>query len=168
MAEDTVLRLRILRKLTTWLEGVDGVLFDLGVNDMAGRVFRGRVIFGESDPIPMLSILENPIPLDQIDSPSDSVDSTGDWELLVQGFADDDKDNPTDPAHVLMAATKSRLAELMQQNKDFAILGMGKHITKIRVGSGVVRPPDEISAKAYFWLGLSLTVVENLLDPFED
>jgi hypothetical protein len=167
---DTVLRLRILRTLSTWLEatGAGEARFNLGVADMTGRVFRGRAVFGAKDPVPMISILEVPIPLDQIASPPDSPYSSGTWELVIQGFAKDDKVNPTDPAHDLMAATKKRLAEARKANRDFNILGMGKKITGLRIGAGVVRPPDEISEKAYFWLNLGLDVVEDLSDPFEN
>lgn len=169
-----VLRIRVMKKLQTVLEEIDGTLFGLtdeagtALPTMAGRVKRGRLIFGDKDPIPMLSILEVPIPLDQIVPPPDSSYSNGTWELLIQGFAKDDAENPTDPAHVLMAATKKRLAGEKRKNRDFNIFGMGKHITDMRIGAGVVRPPDEVSAKAYFWLNLSLDIVEDLFDPFED
>lgn len=179
MASDTVLRLRILRALTVLLEGVETLAFGITdvsgspLSSLAGRVFRGRVIFGEKDPIPMLSILEVPIPLDQIASPPDSSYSSGTWELLIQGFVKDDVDHPTDPAHVLMAAVKKRLAGARRQNRKlgqpgYGILGMADFITGMRIGSGVVRPPDEVSAKAYFWLNLSLDIAEDLGDPFED
>lgn len=178
---DTVLRLRMLRNLTTWLEGTDAATF--GVLDAAGstltdftdRVKRGRIMFGDKDPLPMLSILEVPIPLDQIVPPPDSSYSSGAWELLIQGFAVDDSDHPTDPAHVLMAAVKKRLAQAKIQTKayresgigDFKVFGM-KQITGMAIGAGVVRPPDEVSSKAYFWLNLTLDVAEDLADPFED
>ena len=169
-----VLRIRILKKLQTVLEGVDCARFAITdesnapLADMTGRVARGRLIFGEKDPVPMISILEVPIPLDQIVPPPDSTYSNGTWELLIQGFAKDDPEHPTDPAHVLMAATKQRLAEEKRKNRDFKLFGMGDKVTGLRIGAGVVRPPDEVSAKAYFWLNLSIDVVEDLFDPFED
>ena len=151
------LRLRILKALTASLEQA---VFEYTpeVGDawpsvtMTGRVFRGRVVFGEDDPLPMFSILEAPIPLDQVPSGADNTGSTGLWELLIQGFVDEDHKNPTDPAHYLMAACKERLAIEKARNRDFQILGLGKHVTGLDIGAGVVRPPDEISAKAYFWL----------------
>lgn len=174
MAETEVLRLRILIALTKLLEGTgaDEPRFDIRdeqdqpLDDMTGRVFRGRVIFGDKDPVPMLSVLEVPIPLDQIAPPPDSQYSNGTWELLIQGFAKDDEDNPTDPAHRLMAATKKRLIDAKKQARS-NILGFKDAITDMRVGAGVVRPPDEVSAKAYFWLNLALDVNEDLADPFE-
>lgn len=168
---DTPLRLRIQRKFTEILETATFTYpYAAGVvtSPMAGKVFRGRVIFGDDDPLPMLSLLEVPIPLDQVPSPPDSEFSSGRWELLVQGFVDDDPLNPTDPAHWLMAEVKRVLAEERKKNSDFRLFDMGKKVRNMWVGPGVVRPPDEISAKAYFWLNVTLELVEDLADPFED
>lgn len=171
--ETDPLRLRILKALTAHLEGTGVGEPRFGLPEgLTGKVFRGRAIFGEDDPLPMLCILETPIPLDPLRVPPDATLSAGTWELMIQGFAEDDKDNPTDPAHVLMAAVKKRLAQLKDQNRQFPgkgpqILGMGKAITDVKIGAGVVRPADEVSAKAYFWLNFSLDVTENLVDPFE-
>ncbi len=161
------LRLRVLMALTATLQEAVYSYLDEPDVPLTGKVFRGRVIFGETDPLPMLSILEAPLMPEQLPSPFDSTDSKGDWDLLIQGFVDDDHENPTDPAHYLMAATKQRLAHEKARDRDFAILGLGKHVTGISWGAGVVRPPDEISAKAYFWLPLTLTLVEDLAKPYE-
>lgn len=147
------------------------------VNDMSGaegttdnKVFRGRLTFGETDPLPMLSILEVPIPLDQLPPPSDSSESTGLWELMVQGFAVDDRDNPTDEADILLADVKMRLAEEKAKanwdKPEDGILGLGRFVIGLNIGPGVVRPPDEVSAKAYFWLTISLDLAEDLDDPY--
>ena len=173
MATDP-LRLRILKALTT-------ALGEIRPNDNApdstfsleDSVFRGRVLFGTNDPLPMLSILEVPIPIDQRDPPGDSPSSHGTWELIVQGFAPDDRDNPTDPAQHLMAQVKARLIEerekrLKLRDPSDGILGMGNHVTDIRISPGVTRPPDELSAKAYFWLAIALELVEDLSNPYED
>lgn len=145
-------------------------------NDMSGvdannKVFRGRLIFGENDPVPMLSLLDVPIPVDQLPSPKDSPVSSGQWELMIQGFAVEDRVNPTDPAHLLMADVKKRLSQLKTaanwRRPSDGILGLGRHITGLYIGSGVVRPPDEISAKAYFWLNMVLDLAEDLDDPYD-
>lgn len=166
------LRLRILKNLTASLEqSVFEYTPEVGPAwtpvPMTGRAFRGRVIFGDDDPLPMYSILEAPIPLDQTPSRADNTGSTGFWELLIQGFVDDDPKHPTDPAHYLMATCKARLAYEKARNRDFDILGLGKHVLGLDIGAGVVRPPDEISAKAYFWLNVTLTIAEDLLKPYE-
>ena len=48
-----------------------------------------------------------------------------------------------------------------------AILGLGRQVTKLYIGPGVVRPPDEVSAKAYFWLTITLDLAEDLEHPYE-
>lgn len=164
------LRLEIHKRLTSALQEItiaNGYKVEIGDN-----VFRGRIIFGTTDPLPMLSILEVPIPLDQLPPPGDAPMSTGRWELMVQGWVKDDKLNPTDPAHVLMADVKQRLAlEMKKANYIGAdsrgILGLGRQVTKLYIGPGVVRPPDEVSAKAYFWLTITLDLAEDLEHPYE-
>lgn len=161
------LRLIILKRLTASLELTEYTYGTGPTQLLTGAVFRGRTVFGEDDPEVMLSILEAPIPVDQVGSAPDNTASTGLWELLLQGFVPDDYENPTDPAHFLMAAAKVRLAYEKSRNRDFDILGLGNHVTDLRFGAGVVRPPDEISDKAYFWLNVTLEIVEDLAKPYE-
>ena len=164
------LRLRILKAMTAALKEISPA--NGFATDVQGNVFRGRVIFGENDPIPLLSILEVPIPLDQTPAPTDSEFSSGGWEIMVQGFVTDDPENPTDPAHLFMADVKKRLAQerrkALAMKSEEGIFGLGNFVTGMRIGAGVVRPPDEISAVAYFWLTVTLGMVEDLSDPYED
>lgn len=162
-------RLRIQKAMQAALEEVNP---DEGYeHDLRGRVFRGRNRFGHADPIPMVSILEAPIPLDQLTSPEDSSYHSGGWELVVQGFVEDDKQNPTDPAHRLMAEVKKRLAverrKAAWDRPEQGIFGLGQIVTKLYMGTGVVRPPDEVSEKAYFWLTVTLDIAEDLADPYD-
>lgn len=162
-------RLAVLKRLTARTEAemtvANGYAYDI-----AGSVFRGRLIFGEDDPLPMISVLEEPIPAEQLFSDADGQASTGQWRLMVQGFVDDDADNPTDPAYPLLADTKKVLSMLRnERNTTGGILGFGSKapmVDKLEFGLGVCRPPDEISAKAYFWLSLTLDVVEDHDDPY--
>lgn len=178
MAVDPI-RLRVLKKLTAALAEIHPDLptptSSKYVNDLRpspeypkGRVFRGRVLFGEKDPLPMISILEVPIPPEQVPSAPDNPARTGSWELMIQGFAPDDYENPTDPAQVLLADVVMRLAVEKRRNRDFELFDMGNTVTNIFIGVGVVRPPDEISDKAYFWLPLRLMMAEDLDDPYGD
>jgi len=134
------------------------------------RVFRGRNIFGTDDPIPMISVLENPhTEPTQHESPRGATTVIGPWELLIQGFSDDDPNNPSDPAHYLMADVKMALVKerrTLQGNVNPNIFGMGRTVTDMTVGTGVVRPPDDVSAKACFWLILTLQMAEDMQNPF--
>lgn len=165
------LRLRVLKALTAALEEINPENYY--EFDLRDSVFRGRLIFGDDDPLPMISILEPPIAPDQLPQPQTGTESNGEWELLIQGFAKDDKKNPTDPAHRLMAEVKMQLALVKQEPETSRfktgeasnILGF-KEVTRLDIGAGVVRPPDEISAKAYFWLNITLAIAEDLLSPY--
>ena len=178
MIHDKPFRLRVLIALSDALKQITP---DNGYNhDLSAAVFRGRDLFGgEDDPIPMLSILEPPLPIDQLPSPLTSTASTGTWDLLIQGFARDDHDNPTDPAHLLMADVKKRIIIEKKRTTGPGTRGapnpldMGENggkgnvVTEILIGPGVVRPPgDGISNKAYFWLNLTLKIVEDIEQPF--
>lgn len=160
------LRLRILKALTTSLQGIT---VDNGyVNDLSDGVYRGRTMFGDADELPLVSILEAPIPLEQIESPESHTANFGDWDLLIQGFVKDDPKNPTDPAHVLMADVKRALAKERKKlnNGNNNILGMAGKVDRLEIGAGVVRPADEISAVAYFWLRVTLKIVEDNENPY--
>lgn len=165
-------RLRVLKALTAKLEGI--TIADGYKHDLATSVFRGRDWFGVGDPIPMLSILEQPL------QPEQSVRgdrSTGDWELMLQGWVDDDAIHPTDPAHHLMGDAKKALAlardELAANGRAPNVLGMGpgrgggNEVTRLSFGAGVVRPPETfVSAKAHFWLTVTIGLAENLSNPY--
>jgi hypothetical protein len=161
---DDPIRLRVLK-------GLSAALGEISIaagykHDMADRVFRGRLMFGESDPIPMISILEVPIPPEQIRSPTDAPVAAGRWELTVQGWSNEDRENPTDPAHLLLADMRKRLALAKKQVTDGAAFGITE-ITNLDIGPGVVRPPDETSSHAYCWLLLTITLSEDLANPYD-
>lgn len=169
-------RLRVLKALSAQIKTVtpaNGATVDLSdFTDEAGRpaerVFRGRDIFGYSDPLPMVSIQEHPEALLQSNAPGGGVGSTGEYDILVQGFVQDDPLNPTDPAHWLAAHVVQALAEAKKDRRN--ILGFGNRgpcVTKMEIGAPVVRPADdETSAVAFFFLKLRLTLVEDLENPF--
>lgn len=168
------LRIRILKNLTALLQTISTA--NGYHTELDGNVFRGRSVFGDDDPLPMVSILEAPIPLDQALTPEGSAYGQGGWELVIQGFVVDDPENPTDPAHYFLADVRQCLAIESRKASQGAgpdipangILGLGSEITRLGLGQGVVRPSDEISAKAYFWLIIALQLVEDVADPYGD
>lgn len=180
-------RLRTMIALTTLIASVrpeDSNSTSTGFNfNLENSVFRGRNAFGDGDPLPMVSILEMPVAADQLDSPPESNASSGPWDLLIQGFVKDDKENPTDEAYRLAAdvvrvlaienskRNKQRRAAGFAKGSETAILGIltpngEPAISRIRIGSPVCRPPDEVSSKTYFWLRVSLDMVEDLENPY--
>jgi hypothetical protein len=137
---------------------------------MTPRVFRGRAIYGDDDPVPMISILEEPIAPETDLEPAEGPGGTAPYQLMIQGFVPDDPLNPTDPAHVLLADVKLRLAQVREESRVtervFQFGAKAPTVTGISFGGGVVRPADEISAKAYFWLRVTLSLVEDHDNPF--
>lgn len=174
-------RLRVLKALSASLKSItvaNGYKTDLG-----DAVFRGRDLFGDGDPVPMLSILEKPLPEDFGPRPAGSVAGKIAWSLIVQGFVRDDKENPTDPAHFLLADVKRCLAAQQSRTAPGTLgmvdpLGMGiaqqtggrsagNSVQEILIGPGIVRPPEAfVSTKAYFWLDITLMITEDATNPF--
>jgi hypothetical protein len=167
-------RLATLIALTTHLEEEVSLVNDYK-HDLAGAVFRGRMKYDDADPLPSVSILESPNP-DRFpnragEEDAEEIDQRDNWTLLIQGWVMDDEDHPTDPAYELMADVKKALAALIRTNRN----GDGAHpnyllgglILGLAYESGTVRPPDELSAKAYFWMRVILKFSENVFDPYQ-
>lgn len=159
-------RLTILKALSAWLEGI--TVANGYQHDLTGAVYRGRVTFGDEASVPLVNILE-PLNPDR-----DPVVTDGGalqkerWVLLLQGLVDDDIDNPTDPAHHLMADVKKRLAVLLDENypntnPDYML---GGKIDDLWIEPGTVRPPDEVTPKAHFYLRIAVGLHENMHDPY--
>lgn len=166
-------QLVILRALAAHLEGInpDGS-HDY---DLRGRVFVGRMVFGASDPVPMLSIVESPRP----DPFAVSEDQTKlkrleRWELFIQGWADDaDLAAPCDAAYQLKATVEQRLARIEQRKPNSSgglypdEYRLGGLIGSMQIGPGTVRPADgQNVSRPFFFVPLILSVQFDLTDLF--
>jgi len=140
--------------------------------DLTELVFRGRIRYGHNEPIPMVSIMQAPnIDIETVDVGKGRQRAT-DKTFLIQGWVADDFDNPTDPAHELLAEVKRALGYILDMDSEHYMLqsysnsGNGL-VSNIGISSGLVRPPEaSISDKAYFWLPVLVTLVEDLADPY--
>lgn len=169
-------RLKVLQSLTAALKEItpaNGYESDLSdFADSAGRfaerVYRGRDVFGASDGLPFISILEDfrANPLDHASGGDTGAKS--DWKLLIQGFVRDDPVHRTDPAYVLAADVQKALIKIRKDK--YNILGLGETlpcVTGLKMEAPVVRPADgEVSSTSYFFLSLTLTLVEDVENPF--
>lgn len=181
---DIPFRTRVLTALTEALEEItpaNGYISNLAEFDADDgapmkRVYRGRGFFGANDPCPLVSVIEPPEDAEEVAKQPPSARATPFyWRLLVQGDVPDDKANPADPAYALLADVRRRLA-IERDRKDPTgrlpdPLGLGgkrekNRIEELSFNAGIVRPPDEISPKAFFWLGVTLKVIEDPLFPF--
>ncbi|MER9524087.1 hypothetical protein NKI96_10925 [Mesorhizobium sp. M0292] len=170
-------RLRVAKALCDTLKSItaaNGYQHDFSdytdeISVQRARVFRGRTIFGENDPLPMLSVLEDPRSREPIDAAAMSGNAMNEYRLLIQGFVQNDQDNPLDPAYRASADVITALVKA-KQVKDFKILGLGNVapcVIGLAIGEPVHRPPDDdVSAVAYFLVPVTLTLAENLETPF--
>lgn len=129
------------------------------------RVFRGRDLFGASDPLPMVSILEDVRELDLMEGGDTQV---GQFKLLIQGFVPDDPMNPLDPAYHLAADLVTALVRAKKDTRDILGLGYRKPcVSGLRIGSPICRTADgNVSTVAFVFLPVTLTLVEDLESPF--
>lgn len=158
-------RLQVLKALCSHLEGIVHVEGDPendwdGFN-LQGKVFRGRSQFGDNAPDQFLSILEAPRPGQDNMGGEYGEARHEEWPLLLQGWTNDDLENPSDPVYALLDVVERRLHMLIATRAETGsplypnAFMLGKKITSFAYGPGVVRPPTEgISSKAFMYLPL--------------
>ena len=104
----------------------------------------------------MVSVLEHPAALDVVQSQNGTT-SAGGWQLLVQGFAQDDILNPSDPAYLLAADVIKALSAEITRDNGRNIFGLGYMrpcVKSIKIGSPVCRPPDGVNCRTILVRGL--------------
>ncbi|NSZ73948.1 hypothetical protein G6L74_09370 [Agrobacterium tumefaciens] len=175
---DDPFRLRVMKVLSAQIKRVNptnGYASDLSdFQDAAGRpaerVFRGRTVFGDNDPRPMVVLLEDPRPPEfaGANGTSTSPMAVNQFRVLIQGFVEDDRDHPLDPAYRLSAEVVKALVEAKSNRFDF--LGLGNKapcVMSLSIGQPVHRPADdEVSSVAFFLVPVTLGLAENLEMPF--
>lgn len=159
-------RLIILEAMTTALDGItsaNGFETDL----KPGSVTRGRVKFGTSDPLPAIAMFEPPV-VDTVPvmAPAGGPHRKGQFTVIVQGFVKNGVPHELDPAYIFSAEVCMVLATEAGRMKGRSPdpLGVGL-IEKMVIGIPIVRPSDDISATAYFWLTVTFDLVEDLTKP---
>ncbi len=166
------LRLAVLKKLTSLIETVtvaNGYLYDLN-----GSVFRGRTTFGETDPIPLISLLEgeSPEPVNLAGANNNQRERL--WSIILQGWVDNDHANPSDNAYKLAAEVERCIGQINAVNKqgdasvpEWYRLGGALQVTKFVIGAPVVRPPSEgIEKHATFYMPLLIGLAEKAGEPY--
>lgn len=176
-------QLTILQALTAHLEtlSIEVAVEDPDTGDVTvigksllGQVFRGRTLFGAEEHGPFLSILEGRRPDQAPDTVGyDRLTRNEDWHLLVQGFFDDDPDNPLDNLYRLKALVEERLAQVVSVNPDTGtprypeVYLLGGLILDMQIGPGVVAAatPTTGGTEA-FYLPVLVNFAMNVADPF--
>lgn len=162
-------RLRIIDALTRCLSEIS--VANGYTHDIIGGVWRGVAQFGADNEVPMLSILESPNPDIGVFAGSGSRGRKESWTLYLQGWGKDDPMHPTDPAYYLAADVEKCLARVMMTGSNGRhaypeIYALGNTISGLELAPPVVRPPDTLSTKAYFYMPVRLDIAVNLADPY--
>jgi hypothetical protein len=164
-------QLDIIRAIQAQIAGAlvaDGYPYDL-----TDRVYIGRTEFGEDVEVPFVSILE--APRQEVTQPAEDsgLVRVTRLVLLIQGWAVNDTDNPTVPAYILKGVVEKRLARAEATKsggggaKYPAEYRLGGKISQMRIGPGVVRPPERnVSSKSFFYLPVTVDYREDLNEPF--
>lgn len=176
------LRLEILRAITAALKTINpenGYEFDLRDeytpdNEPRQRVVRGRLHIGNDEPVPMVSLLEPPMVAQPTDTKkqADNTIRHGAWDIIIQGWVQDDPHNPTDAAYQLEAEVRRRLAAEKKRpdarpgnSSGRNYFGMGNKIHNMTIGAPVIRPNEHVSEQAVFYLVLTLEISEDMATP---
>jgi hypothetical protein len=178
-------QLRILKKLTAHLEGVnpdtpaeDGPNGQPYTFDLRGKIVRGRSVIPVDEAEDMVSILE--FPRQEIYTPvgEHGIVRQETWMLMLQGWPKDDPENPSDPAYAMKAEVEHRLARIVAEKSqgrgpvypnEFML---GEHqgqreIMSLTIAPGVVRPPEDAASRlAMFYMPLMLGVRINVANPY--
>lgn len=149
--------------------------------DIHKRVYRGAGYLDDEMSHPVLSIVEDPDADRYPAQAGKSADTGGavqkdDWQLLVIGriVKGQSFETELDPGYEFMAQVKMCLSEIKQKfdPASGALINpqalLGGLISDIMLEPGTVRPPAEQQSRyAYFWLRVTLNMVENLNDPYD-
>lgn len=166
-------RLLVLQRLTALLRETT-VLLPSGPVVLTDAVFRGRTLIGdESKPWPIISILEAPRPDFGVYAGSGEARKEQ-WQLLIQGMADDDMLNPSDSAYMLYAAVEEQLYKIAAISRSGSgkplfpeHFMLGNLITDIEISAPVIRPPgDRPSATAFFFLPVRVGIATVFGSPY--
>lgn len=158
------IRLTILKRLCEALERIS--IEDGFSADLAGGVFRGRdVLLSEEDPLPLVNILETEGNSDWPEQTPGSASFVVKLHLLIQGFADFDETNPTDPAHRMMDDVKRVLLREKRRINNLMgrpdVLGLGGYVSNLEIGTGWVAPPEMgVCPTSSFLLPLRITYAD--------
>lgn len=175
-------KLAIMKALTAHLQGITPDWVDLPSAmagetcpfDLSESVFRGRLEFGEDIKTPFIALLEAPRQLDPLGAGVGRLLHDEAWNLLVQGFAKEDRRNPLDPAYEMLAWTQMRLARITTPARNGSRGGLypsewrlGNLAVEISYQIPIVRPgKDTVSDTAYFYMPISIGMVTDLTMPF--
>lgn len=161
-------RLLLIKALCDYLQQeikiANGYTYDVAM------VRRDKRNFGKEMKLPGIAVLENFNPDRLPETIGGFVGQKHKYDqiYLLNGWADDTNlgpgDSETDAAQRLMGDVKMALGKLITPRNQVGFFdGLANTLS---IEPGVVRPPDEQSDKAYFWMRVRMELVEKVGDPY--
>lgn len=134
-----------------------------------GGVYRGRKTVSVEDNVAYaISVLE--APRATIGSPADveGRQRAEDWTLNVQGWPPEDREHPSDPAYVMAAAVRQRMAKLIDSDRETGAplfpewFMFNKMVHNIQFGATIVTPATaEVSKVAFWYMPVVVSLVQQ-------
>lgn len=158
-------RLDIVIKMTELLEGITPA--NGFVNDLTGKVYRGRWNFGtEVNQVTFISLVEA---ADQFEPnhTTDARERRSELKLQVWGVTGSfaNTKHPSDEAYILLADTLKRLSEVNNPTSSYYFMN-NLLAAPMRLDTGVVRAPEDgLCRTPFFVANIALPYVENLQNP---
>lgn len=163
-------KLEILKELTALLKTVksDGNE-NINAYSLENAVFRGRTVYGDNDPVPLVSILEAKGANFADFADDEKIANKTGWNLLIQGWADPvNPENETDAVYelvndVICALNKINAIRFETGNPLYPeFYRLGGKIIELTLGDEVVRPSEnELSSKAFFYLPIVIGITNQ-------
>lgn len=155
-------QLRIIRKLAAYLEATSGA-----------KCWVGKSVITAKEAGDTLSILEAPRPIIGTGAGEANLNRNENWTLLLQGWPEDDHEEPSAPAYWMKAMCEQSLSLIVAQlpngaQRTDALYRLGGDISSLTIGQGVVRPPSEEAASrlAMFYLPLIIEIQTDVRNPY--
>lgn len=154
-------RLVVMKRLTALLEEI--TVANGYHNDLYGKVYRGRLRFGDADPETVVSIVEAPRQPDVMYAGNNDFYKTN-FELLLQGFGKDDKFNPSDPLYYLLDDIERKIHELTALdvktgNPLSTNYLLGGVLADVKHQGGIIRPPtDGVSNRCFLYWPITFII----------
>lgn len=158
-------RLAVIVRLQALLEQI--AVIDGDCLDMAGKVYRNRLLFGAdvTERAPALSIVEAPRSDFASFAGEENFQRLDKLTLLVQGIVEDDKTvNTEDYAYYLCQDVERRLKRISQVKESGSpkypdAYLLGGMISSVEVAPPVIRPPEaQVSSHAFFYIPIRLGI----------
>jgi hypothetical protein len=160
-------RLQILKALTAQLETIS--IANGYMHDLTGGVHRGRPDFGSETDKPYIGIFE--VRPEELPNRADETVQEDQWVVGIQGTVQAGTDHPTDPAHNLLADIKRCLAVVLRPDSPVSpnpYYMFDNLIADMKLDGGITFVPVEDQSAAVCVMKLTIDLVEELEDPFDE